>query len=411
MNSRPLKSSRPHIGIFGRRNVGKSSLINALADQDVAIVSSEAGTTTDPVFKMMEIHGFGPVVLIDTAGIDDTGDLGALRTDRTRRVIDQIDVAMLVIAENTFGEMERQLLQQLAGSGIPSLVVHNKSDIACIAAPLRGSLVNEFGVGVIDYNTVDRLNTEAIIDGLRKITPQSLFKNPTIVGDLVSYGDIVLLVTPIDLEAPEGRLILPQIQTIRDCLDNDCIAIILKERELDAYRKVIGAEPRLVVTDSQVFLKVASSIPPHIPLTSFSILFAHLKGAFEEYLQGTPRIQSLRDDDRVLIMESCSHHVASDDIGRVKIPRWLTHLTGSNLTFDFVAGLDSPPMPIDGYSLVIQCGGCMVTRRQIMQRLRPAINAGIPVTNYGMAIAFCLGIYERAIAPFVRRRFDATDFI
>lgn len=261
MYNKTLKSSRPHIGIFGRRNVGKSSLINVLSGQDVAIVSNHAGTTTDPVSKIMEIHGFGPVVIIDTAGIDDTGELGKLRIDRTLRIIDRIDIAILVLDSNTFGDYEKNLVELFKGSHIPYLIVHNKSDIAPIDIELFKSLKTDYSVDIIDFSTVNKENIETIIDSMRRITPPSMFKNPTILGDFVTYGSLVLLVTPVDLEAPEGRIILPQVQTIRDCLDNDCITLIVKERELDAYWAKIGINPDLVVTDSQVFLKVAASIP------------------------------------------------------------------------------------------------------------------------------------------------------
>jgi len=405
MYNKTLKSSRPHIGIFGRRNVGKSSIINSLSGQDTAIVSNQAGTTTDPVSKTMEIHGFGPVVIIDTAGIDDTGELGMLRINKAFGIIKRIDVAVLVLADNIFGNYEKDLIENFKASSIPFLIIHNKSDITCINTELLQSLKSDYEADVIEFSTIDKKNLDDIINSLHRITPASLFKNPTIIGDFVSYGDLVLLVTPVDLEAPEGRIILPQVQTIRDCLDNDCITIILKERELDVYWKKIGIGPKLVVTDSQVFLKVAASTPSNIPMTSFSILFARIRGAFEKYLVGTPHV------DRVLIMESCSHHVAADDIGRVKIPRWLTQFTGKNLIIEFAAGLDDPVRPITEYSLVIQCGGCMVTKKQIMQRIQPAIDYGIPVTNYGMAIAFCLGIYERAVSIFTKGNASAMDYI
>ncbi len=411
MYNKTLKSSRPHIGIFGRRNVGKSSIINSLSGQDTAIVSNQAGTTTDPVSKTMEIHGFGPVVIIDTAGIDDTGELGMLRINKAFGIIKRIDVAVLVLADNIFGNYEKDLIENFKASSIPFLIIHNKSDITCINTELLQSLKSDYEADVIEFSTIVKKNLDDIINSLHRITPASLFKNPTILGDFVSYGDLVLLVTPVDLEAPEGRIILPQVQTIRDCLDNDCITIILKERELDVYWKKIGIGPKLVVTDSQVFLKVAASTPSNIPMTSFSILFARIRGAFEKYLVGTPHISSLKDGDRVLIMESCSHHVAADDIGRVKIPRWLTQFTGKNLIIEFAAGLDDPVRPITEYSLVIQCGGCMVTKKQIMQRIQPAIDYGIPVTNYGMAIAFCLGIYERAVSIFTKGNASAMDYI
>lgn len=411
MVKRQLKSSRPHIGIFGRMNVGKSSIINSLAGQDVAIVSDHPGTTTDPVEKTMEIHGLGPVVIIDTAGIDDTSDIGSLRVERSMRVIDRIDCAVLAIADNEFGGHETELIRKLKDSSVPFLIVHNKSDAEAIRPELRMKLKECGGYGILEYCALEGNEAGTLIDSLRGIIPETVLARPTIIGDLVSYGDLVLLVTPIDIEAPEGRLILPQIQTIRDCLDHDCITVIVKERELDAYWKKVGIEPNLVVTDSQAFLKAASSTPLHVPMTSFSILFARLKGPFDRYLEGTPRISSLRDGDRVLILESCSHHAASDDIGRVKIPRWLGSFTGKNLSIDVAAGLDTPPRPMVEYSLAIQCGGCMITRKQILQRLKPAIDSGIPVTNYGMAIAYCLGIYNRAISPFVSGKSCLAEYI
>jgi [FeFe] hydrogenase H-cluster maturation GTPase HydF len=231
------------------------------------------------------------------------------------------------------------------------------------------------------------------------------------VGDLLQYGDIVLLITPIDIEAPAGRLILPQVQAIRDVLDNDAVSIVLKEREVDAFLKRTGIQPSLAITDSQVFTRADSSVPPHIPLTSFSIVLARYKGDFENYVKGTPAISQLKDSDRVLLLESCTHHVSCDDIGRVKIPRWISNFTGKNLEYEVVAGLNDLPRPISEYALVIQCGGCMITRKQLINRIRPAVEAGIPVTNYGMAIAYVQGIFHRAIAPFVKQQTDALDYL
>ncbi|HOO72911.1 MAG TPA: [FeFe] hydrogenase H-cluster maturation GTPase HydF [Spirochaetota bacterium] len=400
MDKNVPNSSRAHIGIFGRRNNGKSSLINILAGQDVAIVSDRPGTTTDPVKKAMEITGLGPVVVIDTAGIDDTGDLGGLRVNRTMDVINQVDCALMVVVNNTVDEYERELVRLFEKKNTPFFVVHNKSDVEPLKGETAALIREQLKTDVIDFSTGDSSNVGALIDLLKKHIPTSLFNNPTILGDLVSYGDVVLLITPIDVQAPRGRLILPQVQTIRDCLDNDCIVVMCKERELEALWKNTGFRPALAVTDSQEFLKAAASVPEDIPLTSFSILFARLKGDFQSYLQGTPHISQLRHGDSVLILESCSHHVAGDDIGRVKIPRWIKNYTGKDVHFDVVAGLDNPPRPVEDYSLLIQCGGCMLTRKQIINRVRPAVEAGVPVTNYGMAIAYCLGIYERALKPF-----------
>jgi len=223
-----------------------------------------------------------------------------------------------------------------------------------------------------------------------------------LLGDLVSYGDVVLLITPIDIEAPQGRLILPQVQVIRDILDNDCVAIVLKEREVDSFLKKTGIKPKLAITDSQIFLKAAASIPRDIPLTGFSVLLARYKGDFDNYLIGTPKINDLKDGDKILILESCSHHVSCDDIGRVKIPRWLSNYTGKSLEYIVIAGLDEIPGKITDYALVVQCGGCVLTRKQVISRLKPAVEAGVPVTNYGMLIAFVQGIYDRAIEPFVK---------
>jgi [FeFe] hydrogenase H-cluster maturation GTPase HydF len=236
-------------------------------------------------------------------------------------------------------------------------------------------------------------------------------KKSTLLGDLISHGDTVMLITPIDVEAPEGRLILPQVQTIRDILDNDSVAIVLKEREVDAFLRQSGIKPALAVTDSQIFVKADASIPDDVPLTSFSILLAREKGDFDNYLKGTPALSELRDGDRVLLLESCTHHVSCDDIGRVKLPRWIASFTGRDLEFDVVAGLDDLPRPVTDYAIVIQCGGCMITARQLQQRLRVAVKAGVPVTNYGMAIAYVQGIYKRAVAPFLKESIDAAGYL
>ncbi|HOO98433.1 MAG TPA: [FeFe] hydrogenase H-cluster maturation GTPase HydF [Bacteroidales bacterium] len=405
------RESKPHIGIYGRRNNGKSSLINSLAGQDIAIVSEHAGTTTDPVKKSFEITGFGPVILVDTAGIDDSGDLGEKRVERSVKTLELIDLALLVVTENSWGEAEDDLISRFRSRDIPFIVVHNKSDLDP-PTPLFIDRVKEHtGSGLIEFSVIDRRNYEELIDLIKRSIPEHSFKTPTLIGDLIGYGDIVILITPIDVEAPAGRLILPQVQTIRDILDNDAVAIILKEREVDAFLRKTAIRPALAVTDSQVFNRADASIPHNIPLTSFSILLARFKGDFNNYLKGTPYISRLSDGDRVLLLESCTHHVACDDIGRTKIPRWLSSFTGKKLEFDVVAGLDTLPKPITDYSLVIQCGGCMITRRQLHNRLRPAINAGIPVTNYGMAIAYVQGIYNRAVAPFIKNRPEENPYL
>ena len=395
------RESKPHIGIYGRRNNGKSSLINSLAGQDIAIVSEQAGTTTDPVKKSFEITGFGPVILVDTAGIDDSGDLGEKRVQRTLRTLEIIDLAILVITANSWGEYEEDLVNKFRHHDIPFIIIHSKSDIEESTPDFQKKVLTLTGASLVEFSSVDKRNYEELISHLSNAIPEHSYKTPTLLGDLIKYGDIILLITPIDVEAPAGRLILPQVQAIRDILDNDAIAIILKEREVDSFLKKSKIKPALAITDSQVFVKADASIPRDIPLTSFSIMLARFKGDFDNYLKGTPRVSELQDGDRVLLLESCSHHVSCDDIGRTKIPRWITNFTGKIIEYDVVAGHDPLPRPMKDYSLVIQCGGCMITRKQIHNRLQTAIKAGVPVTNYGMAIAYVQGIYNRAIAPFV----------
>lgn len=405
------RESKPHIGIYGRRNSGKSSLINCLANQDIAIVSDHAGTTTDPVKKSFEITGFGPVILIDTAGIDDSGEIGGKRVERTIRTIDIIDLALLVVTNNSWGEYEDELIIKFKDSGIPYIIIHNKSDLEEPSIDFINKVFSIASANVLEFSTIDKRNYEELISLIRITIPERSWKTPALLGDLIKYGDIVLLITPIDVEAPAGRLILPQVQAIRDILDNDAVAIILKEREVDAFLKKTHIKPALAITDSQVFTKADASIPAEIPLTSFSIMLARFKGNFEKYLEGTPRISALKDGDRILLLESCTHHVSCDDIGRIKIPRWISSFTGKKLEFDVVAGLDVLPRPITDYSLVIQCGGCMITAKQLQNRLQEAIKNGIPVTNYGMAIAFVQGIYKRAVAPFLKGKVQSDSYL
>jgi len=393
----------PHIGLFGRRNNGKSTVINSLAKQDIAIVSDFAGTTTDPVKKSFEITGFGPVVLIDTAGIDDVGELGKKRIAKTLHAIKTIDLAILVIVDNQWGESEQSLISNFAEHDTPFLVIHNKTDIAELNDETMNKATAAGCKAILSFNNING-DTDSLIKNIKQAIPESAYSTPSLVGDLVKYGDIVLLITPIDIEAPEGRLILPQVQAIRDILDNDAICIVLKEREVDAFLSKTMIKPALAITDSQIFLKADASIPDDIPLTSFSILLAHFKGDFENYLKGTAKIDQLKDGDRILMLESCSHHVACDDIGRVKIPRWISTYSGKKLAFDVIAGLDKIERPIEDYALIIQCGGCMITRKQLFNRLGPAKASNIAITNYGMAIAYVQGIYNRAVAPFLNNK-------
>ena len=405
------KDAKPHIGIFGRRNNGKSTLINALAGQEVAIVSGTPGTTTDPVKKSIEITGIGPAVMIDTAGTDDTGELGKKRVARTREVVRTIDLGIVVLAHNRFGREEEQIIGQLEKWEVPCLLVHNKSDLDPLRTETAKSIRRDAGKETFEFSALHPERLKELILLIRGGIPDSAYLSKSLVGDIISQGDLVLLITPIDEEAPEGRLILPQVQAIRDILDNDAVAVVAKEREVDALLKRLQPRPALAITDSQVFKKADASIPDDIPLTSFSTILARYKGDFERYLQGTPQLSELKNGDRILILESCTHHVSCDDIGRVKIPRWLSQFTGKNLEFQVVAGLDRIPGEITDYSMVIQCGGCMITRKQLINRLKPAIDNGIPVTNYGMAIAYMHGIYDRAVAPFVKMDEGASTYL
>ena len=374
--SRDLK---PHIGIYGRTNSGKSTLINKLTGQPIAIVSDQAGTTTDPVKKSIEIFGIGPVVLIDTAGIDDTSELGKQRMDKTYQTLKEIDCAILVIADNRFGDPEEQLIAQFKEYALPFIVVNN----------LFKGIVKS---NVINLNILKE-EPQPIIEALKKAIPESAYKKSSMLGGIVKPNDVVVLVTPIDDEAPEGRLILPQVMAIRNALDNDCICVVLKETNLQQYFDTMPY-PGLVVTDSQAFAMVSKIVPEEVRLTSFSILLARLRGDFENYLKGTPHLAELKDGDKILMLESCTHEISCGDIGRVKLPALICKFTGKNIQFDYVAGL-APIDNINQYTMAIQCGGCVATRKQLLNRTNLAVKAGIPISNYGMAIAFMTGIFDR----------------
>ncbi|NDP20677.1 MAG: [FeFe] hydrogenase H-cluster maturation GTPase HydF [Paludibacter sp.] len=393
------KDIKPHIGIFGRRNNGKSSFINLLVGQDLAIVSSEAGTTTDPVKKSVEIFGIGPAILIDTAGIDDSGELGDKRVKKTMEVIKQVDCAILLLAHNQFKTYELDLIKRFNENEIPYLIVHNKSDIEKINILTADTIKSITSSEIIEFSTLAATNLNELIELIKETIPKTAYQNPSLFADLVKPKDVVLLITPVDSEAPDGRMILPQNMAIRDVLDNDCITVVIKETEIEDFLK-LGIKPALAVTDSQAFGYVSSIIPEDIPLTGFSIVFARIKGDFDKYIEGTPSISELKDGDKVLILESCTHQVSCDDIGRFKIPDWLLKFTEKKLEFKVVAGLSEINEDIKHYAMVIQCGGCMVTKKQLHNRLRSAIEAGVPVTNYGLAIAYMNGIFERATAPF-----------
>jgi [FeFe] hydrogenase H-cluster maturation GTPase HydF len=393
------KDLKPHIGIFGRRNNGKSSFINLLTGQNTAIVSEHAGTTTDPVKKSVEIFGIGPAVIIDTAGIDDIGDLGKLRIEKTLQVFQAIDMAIILISGNIFGNFEEQLISECNQFDIPYIIIHNKSDIEPPNLMCVEKVKEASGIEVLEFSVLQPTRFYEIVEEIKTTIPQTAYVNPSLFKGIVKPKDVVLLVTPIDSEAPVGRMILPQVMAWRDLLDNDCICMSVKETELEDFFK-LGITPTLVVTDSQVFDFVSSIVPENVLLTGFSIVFSKYRGDFEAFLNGTPHIDLLQDNDYVLILESCTHHVSCDDIGRYKIPNWLQKHTGKKLNFDVVAGLSQVENPPEKYKLVIQCGGCMITRKQLMSRLKPYIKSGIPVTNYGMAIAWVNGIFERATQAF-----------
>ena len=395
-----------HIGIFGKRNVGKSSLINILLGQEVAIVSDTPGTTTDPVKKRMEIPDIGPVQLIDTAGFDDGGEVGLKRVEKTMKVIEEIDMALLVFSGNVFGKEEKDVLARLKEFDVPVVVVHNQSDITPLDCGVAGDLNNMYDCDVVEFSCKmpDAGQQREAVDMLMAFIVKGLLLSGgerTIMEGLVEPGDNFVLVCPIDSEAPAGRLILPQVMAIRDVLDNGGIATVLQPEQLEGYL-VTKAPVKMVVTDSHAFRQVSQIVPENIPLTSFSVLMARAKGPFEEYMKGVKAIETLKDGDKVLVLESCTHHTSCEDIGRVKIPAMLQKKCGCKLQFTFISGLDQwpPHEQLSDYALALQCGGCMVTRRQLANRIRRVVAAGVPVTNYGMCIAWVTGIFQRATALF-----------
>lgn len=389
------KGMKIHIGIFGKRNVGKSSIINALTSQDVSIVSEIAGTTTDPVEKSMELLPLGPVVFVDTAGIDDEGALGLQRVEKTKKIIDRIDLAIIVTDSRGADSFEEKLIEEFEALKTPFIFVQNKIDETPSPqpSPLKGEGV------LVRTSTVTKQGIDDLKQAIIKSVPDELLNPTTIAADLIPAGETAVLVVPIDLEAPKGRLILPQVQTIRDLLDNDSICIVTKERELKKTLDNLKTPPKLVITDSQAFLKVSADVPKDVKLTSFSILFARLKGELNEFVKGAMAIENLESGDKILVCESCTHHAIGDDIGRVKIPRWITQYTGKKLEFVHYAGHDFPEN-IKDYKLIIHCGACMTNRKEILSRILKSKQAGIPITNYGLTIAYSLGIFERALEPF-----------
>lgn len=400
MSNLKTRDLKPHIGIFGRRNVGKSSLINTLTGQETAIVSDIAGTTTDPVKRTVEIIGFAPVIIIDTAGFDDEGNLGTQRIEKTKQVIQQIDLALLLISNNSFALPEEELLKSIRQFEIPIIIIFNKTDILPPDPVLINSLKKRLNCDIITFSNTKPDNLQLLIENIKKNIPETTYTPQSILGNIVEENDIVMLVTPIDTEAPAGRLILPQVQILRDLLDNHSIAITVQPQNINKAIQSLNTKPKLIITDSQLLNKADEIFPKEIPITGFSIVLAHYKGNFEAYLKGTPQIDNLKNGDRLLILESCSHHTSCEDIGRHKIPQWLRQYTRKELSFDFVSGLSQINTKINNYALVIQCGGCMVTRKQLHSRLKSAIDANVPITNYGLAIAYMHGYYKRVVAPF-----------
>lgn len=392
------KGLRLHIGIYGRRNVGKSSFLNAVTDQDVAIVSPVAGTTTDPVEKAMELLPVGPVQFIDTAGVDDIGTLGAQRIERTRKTIERTDVAVLIAEAQSWGAFEDEFLDAFDAAALPVIVVFNKTDLSTPSTQHIQAL-EDAGRKTVAMVATQRTGVAAFKQALIEVMPDDFLTPPPIVGDLVNPGAIIVLVVPIDLEAPKGRLILPQVQTIRDALDHDACCVVVKARELRNMLGHLKHPPALVVTDSQAFLKVDSDTPTDVQMTSFSILFARIKGDLATFAAGATALEHLRAGNRILIAEACTHHPIGEDIGRVKLPRWLRQYTGSTLDIDVVSGRDFPDSVAD-YDLVIHCGSCTFNRRQVLSRILQCRQAGVPITNYGLAIAFLFGILRRTLAPF-----------
>lgn len=386
-----LKSMRLHIGVFGRTNVGKSSLLNRVTNQEISIVSDIAGTTTDVVEKSMELLPVGPVTFLDTAGLDDETELGEKRIEKTMKIINRIDVAVVVCDYDGLDDYEKELIKKFDELQIPYLIVENKCDIKKVEIPDYKNVL--YTSVKDDENLVFRFK-----DALVKLLPDDFVNSPKIVGDLIPPKSTVILVIPIDKEAPKGRIILPQVQTIRDLLDSDCLSYVVKETELKQAIENLKTPPALVVTDSQAFKQVSEIVPENIALTSFSILFARLKGDLDEFIKGAKAIENLKDGDMVLILESCTHHAIEDDIGRVKIPNWLRKKTGKNLVIHNYAGHDFPDL--SDYKLVIHCGACMTNRREVLSRILIANQKNVPITNYGIVISYCLGILPRAIKIF-----------
>ncbi|MBS4008893.1 MAG: [FeFe] hydrogenase H-cluster maturation GTPase HydF [Clostridium sp.] len=397
------RGNRLHIAIFGRRNAGKSSLINALTNQDIALVSAVPGTTTDPVYKAMEILPIGPVVLIDTAGIDDEGELGALRVKKSRAVLKKADLVLLVMeAGNQVSQHEAMIAELCREKGVPLVGVLNKSDLNMAAEEQKKKYHEKLGIEPIVVSAFTGAGLLELKLAIIAAAPDA-WDERTIVGDLLQPGDLAVLLVPIDKAAPKGRLILPQVQTIRDILDHHALSLVVMEGELKEALAQIAGKPKIVITDSQAFLSAAKETPPTVLLTSFSILFARYKGDLAALVKGAKAMDSLRHGDKVLLAEACTHHRVEGDIGRVKIPALLRQAVGGELEFSWSSGYGFPENLAE-YRLVIHCGGCMINRREMLARIAQAQQAGVPIVNYGVAIAHLMGILPRSLSPFPELR-------
>ena len=407
-----------HIGIFGKRNQGKSSLINLLTGQQTAIVSEKPGTTTDPVKKSCEILGIGKCVLVDTAGFDDEGEVGRLRVEKTKETIARMDTAVLLISNNTFAEDEKNFADLLQKDSVPFLILHNKADKIPLSDGLKTLLAKRYPSSrILDFSIRQALAEKsvsgnpaedpgrAVTEQLRAMLPQGEreYDKEKILEGIVEAGDTVVLVCPIDKQATRDRLILPQVLMARQCLDMHALPLLCQTEELPMLLASLHHRPSLVITDSQAFKEVAALVPADMPLTGFSLCMARGKGHFNTYVAGTRHLTQLRENDEVLILESCTHQVNCQDIGRVKLPAALRKVSGKNLRFRFVAGLDPLPDNLQDFALAVQCGGCMVSDRQLSVRIDALCAAGIPVSNYGMALAWANGIFERAVGVFERK--------
>ncbi len=396
-----LKSMRLHIGIFGKTNVGKSSLLNKITNQDVSIISEIAGTTTDVVEKSMELLPIGPVNFLDTAGINDTTALSSERIEKTMKILNRTDVAVIVCEPKEIDKYENSLIKEFKKLNIPYLIVINKIDkytnLDFVSESLNNLEEKPENILITSVKTDENIVFK-FKEALIKLLPNDYVNPPKIAGDLIPEKSTAILVIPIDKEAPKGRIILPQVQVLRDLLDNNCQVLSVKETELKSALENLKTPPSIVITDSQAFKQVSEIVPESIPLTSFSILFARLKGDLQAFTNGAKAIDNLKDGDKVLILESCTHHAIEDDIGRVKIPNLLKKKTGKELIIDNIAGHDFPD--ISKYSLIIHCGACMTNRREVLSRILIANQKGIPISNYGIVISYCLGILPRAMKIF-----------